>query len=152
MLELLTKLGNEITSGIRANLTKYNRNASGTASQSLRFDVVVTPTKSKLTVWGESYIYQLEYGRGATRNRQGNIFTVDTIEKWIVVKGIQPTGITLKSLAFLIWRKINEKGYSGTVGVITDTVNPQNLANWTKDISAVVTKTIIKEVQNAVNS
>lgn len=152
MLELLTKLGNEITSGIRANLVKYNRNASGTASQSLRFDIVVTPTKSKLTVWGESYIYQLEYGRGPTRNRQGNIFTVDTIEKWIVVKGIQPTGITLKSLAFLIWRKINEKGYNGTVGVITDTVNPQNLANWKKDIGSVVTKTIIKEIQNAVNS
>ncbi len=148
----LAKIGLEITTGIRDGLIKNNRVASGSALNSLRFDVQVTPTLGTLQVWGASYIYNLEYGRGPTRNREGGVFTPQVIEKWIIAKSIQPTGITLKSLAYLIWRKINRDGYKGTIGVISETINPQNVANWLQYIGGEVTKTIEKEVRDAITA
>jgi hypothetical protein len=148
---VLENIGQQVVAGITNGLDKYNRNASGKTKRSLRYEV----TDKKVSVFGESNLFQLEYGRGATKNKTTRTFTVATIEAWIVAKGIQPTGIPLKSLAYLIWRKINRKGYEGTKGVLTDTINPENIKKWTASVAITEVKSIvkgIKEFKNGINS
>ena len=147
---MLEQIGLEIIAGIRENLQKYNRNASGSASKSLRQETSETETTQTLKVFGSSYIYNLEYGRGPTVGKIPEKFTPQSIEAWIVVKGLS-YDIPLKSLAYLIWRKINREGYKGTVGVITDTVNPNSVKQYMERIAQNETTKLVNSLRNAFN-
>ncbi len=84
-------------------VTRYGAvNASGQLYDSVRYDVT---GGEMLSVYAEDYIYYLIYGRA-----NGKRPPKDAILKWIDAKGITPDGITKDSLAFLIQRKIGEKG------------------------------------------
>ena len=148
---MLEEIGIEIIEGIRENLQKYNRNASGNASKSLRQETTETETTKTLKVFGSSYIYNLEYGRGPTVGKIPEKFTVQSIESWIVVKGLS-YDIPLKSLAYLIWRKINKIGYKGTPGVITDTVNPNNVNKYMQRIAQSEVTKLVTNLKYAINS
>lgn len=149
--ETLDKIATEIENEIRANLVAYNRNASGNASRSLRHEITPTNLGQKVTIYGASYLYQLEYGRGATKSGGGQKFTVQMIADWIVAKGLS-YDIPLQSLAYLIWRKINRVGYEGSKGVITDAINPQKISTYLKQVGGEVTKTLVKDLKDALSS
>jgi hypothetical protein len=75
---------------------------------------------------GLKYTEQLEFGR-----RAGKFPPKDAIIKWINDKGIQPTDISISSLAFLIARKIAREGWNrerfGGVELISKVVTPQRI-------------------------
>jgi hypothetical protein len=152
MLEqTLDRIATEIESEIRANLERYNRNASGNASRSLRHEITPTNLGQKVTIYGASYLCQLEYGRGATKGGGGQKFTVQMIADWIVAKGLT-YDIPLQSLAYLIWKKINRVGYEGTKGVITDAINPIKINAYLKQLGGEVTKSLVKDLKNALST
>ena len=77
--------------------------ASGKSAKSLKKHP--KPTSGTLT--GAKYFFQQRHGR-----RPGKFPSVTDILNWIKVKGITPrdSGTSIKSLAFLLARKIAERG------------------------------------------
>lgn len=85
-------------------ITKYGSvNASGRLANSVRYEV--TNLGETLKVYAEDYIDYLVYGRSP-----GKFPPKEPILKWISDKGITPDGISVNSLAYLIQRKIAQKG------------------------------------------
>jgi hypothetical protein len=104
---------------IKAYDTKGMR-ASGKFAESL--EVRVNGLTAQL--WGESYAQQLETGR-----RAGSFPPISAIEQWIKDKGIANRiqgEISISSLAFLIARKIAQRGWKreeyGGVELISEVV------------------------------
>jgi hypothetical protein len=94
--------------------------ASGKFAESL--EVKVNGLTAQL--WGESYAQQLETGR-----RAGKFPNISAIEQWIKDKGIANRiqgEISVSSLAFLIARKIAQRGWKreeyGGVELISEVV------------------------------
>ena len=94
--------------------------ASGKFAESL--EVRVNGLTAQL--WGESYAQQLETGR-----RAGSFPPISAIEQWIKDKGIASRiqgEISISSLAFLIARKIAQRGWKreeyGGVELISEVV------------------------------
>ena len=94
--------------------------ASGKFAETL--EVKVNGLTAQL--WGESYAQQLETGR-----RAGKFPNISAIEQWIKDKGIANRiqgEISIRSLAFLIARKIAQRGWKreeyGGVELISEVV------------------------------
>jgi len=106
---ILNELGREVTERLKQDIltkrvTKFGAvNASGQLHDSIRYEV--TNNGETLRVFGEDYIYYLQHGR-----KNGKRPPKKVIREWIDAKGIVPDGISKDSLAFLIQRKIGEKG------------------------------------------
>jgi len=106
---ILNELGREVTERLKQDIltkrvTRYGAvNASGKMHDSIRYEV--TNGGETLRVFGEDYIYYLQHGR-----KNGKRPPKKVIREWIDAKGIVPDGISKDSLAFLIQRKIGEKG------------------------------------------
>lgn len=107
-------------------------------------------------LWGESYAQQLETGR-----RAGAFPPIDAIKQWIVDKGIASRiqgQISISSLAFLIARKIAQKGWKreqhGGVelisGVVTD-ARIQKIINEVGAEQAMIYSTEIIKLVNGIN-
>lgn len=105
--EILKQYGERIVSQLRSDIehkdiTSFGPvNASGKLRDSIRYEV----SDGSLRVYGLGYSYFLENGR-----KPGKRPPKEDIKKWIQDKGIQPEGISVDSLAFLIARKIGNKG------------------------------------------
>ena len=117
--QILDSFAIETIEAIRAKIP----NVTGTMSNSLQYWI----DESGLTIYStEKYFTVLETGR-----KPGKRPPIDVVEKWIVDKGIIPDGgISTRSLAFLIARKIGEEGTQlfrdgGNSGVISDAINEQ---------------------------
>jgi hypothetical protein len=117
--QILDSFAKETIEAIRAKIP----NVTGTMSNSLQYWI----DESGLTIYStEKYFTVLETGR-----KPGKRPPIDVVEKWIVDKGIIPDGgISTRSLAFLIARKIGEEGTQlfrdgGNSGVISDAINEQ---------------------------
>jgi hypothetical protein len=117
--QILDSFAKETIEAIRAKIP----NVTGTMSNSLQYRI----DDSGLTIYStEKYFTVLETGR-----KPGKRPPIDVVEKWIVDKGIIPDGgISTRSLAFLIARKIGEDGtiihqQGGKSGVISDAINEQ---------------------------
>jgi hypothetical protein len=94
--------------------------------------LLVEVTDSEGIIWGEDYTKQLIEGRPA-----GKFPPIKAIEKWIYDKGIT-SDIPIKSLAFLIARKIAQQGTNYYIQGGTDLV------------SGVVTDTRLKEIEDLI--
>lgn len=72
-----------------------------------------------------AYIENLEYGRPPTSPNaaKGNPTVFDEIQDWVISRGI-PLGA-----AWAITKKIHEKGYPGTPGVLTTPLSEGNINN-----------------------
>lgn len=85
-------------------------------------------------IWGLDYTEMLEDGR-----KPGKRPPVEIIEKWIEDKGIVPRDITVSSLAFLIARKIGEKGWDrkdhGGVNLISQVITPARIQSIIDKVS-----------------
>jgi hypothetical protein len=108
MKELITKLLESIKVDIIEDQQSKGIKASGKSMASLSVQNV-TETGGELV--GASYFHFQIYGRGPTKSGsgKGEPLRVRLIQ-WIKDKGITPDGISIKSLAFLIARKIHQKG------------------------------------------
>src|SRR5437868_10822320 len=114
--EILQQFFERLQVDVIQNAHTQNRTASGKAERSLRIDV---GDSAGDLVDGSGYIkWGWEDGRGP-----GGMPPVFKIEQWIYDKGIIPEKISVKSLAFLIARKIKEQGtilfrHGGQSGVL----------------------------------
>ena len=110
----LNEYGSRVVKTARDNLVKDKVNASGRLSKSLRHWVRETKTQTVVTFGasypGNRYALFADQGRGA-----GKMPPIKAIEQWIKEKPltIQRRGgkkMSVRSLAFVIARKIGEKG------------------------------------------
>lgn len=112
-IELSPKLydiGMEIALNYKNELRRKNAVASGDL---INFQWDITPSENglKLQFFLPEYWRYIEYGRRPTVNK-GDGKLREKIERWIEEKGITPKdGISKKSLAYLITRKIHREGY-----------------------------------------
>lgn len=91
----------------------YAPEASGRLVNNVRFEVRHNDTVYEVGLWLQDYWYYVENGRKA-----GKFPPLSKIEEWIRVKPVIPRPYngklpTEKQLAFLIGRKIAEKGTEG---------------------------------------
>jgi len=105
----------------RKPVTKYGVvNASGKLKDSVRQDIKNNVGR----VYALDYIYYLEKGR-----KPGKRPPSKAIEQWITDKGLILDGISKKSLAYLIARKIGEEGTTiyqqGGSTLVSDILTPE---------------------------
>ena len=107
--------------------------ASGKWADSL--EVISSPLNG--AIMGLDYSQQLETGR-----RAGKFPPIKDIEQWIRDKGIIPVDITVKSLAFLIARKIAREGWkrenNGGVELISEVVTDERMQSIIDKVGEVV--------------
>lgn len=114
-IELSPKLydiGLEIALNYKNELRRKNAVASGDL---INFQWDITPSENglKLQFFLPEYWRYIEYGRRPTVNK-GDGKLQEKILRWIEEKDITPKdGISKKSLAYLITRKIHREGYKG---------------------------------------
>jgi hypothetical protein len=109
----LQKLGNSIVRQMQNLLARNRSNASGNLSNSIEA-TVTTPEDnvSKLDISMPAYGEIVDGGRGKSRTGGPKQNWRGDIKQWILQKPIKlKPGVTLEQAAFLITRKINEKGY-----------------------------------------
>jgi len=109
----LQRIGDQIVAEMRNTLARNKSNASGTLSDSIQ--ATALPPQDNvytLDIAMEDYGPIVDGGRGQSRTGGKKQTWRRSIESWINRKGISlKPGVTLEQAAFLITRKINEKGY-----------------------------------------
>jgi len=151
--EILNKFGNTLVERLKNDiknkpLTKYGAaNASGKLADSIRYEV----DESGLRIYGASYIYYLEYGRGPTKN-DGPGTLRQRIRGWIDDKGINPDGISKDSLAFVITRKIHREGTEiykqGGSTLLRDIFNEQMITDLKSEIALSFQDAIVTQIRS----
>lgn len=115
--KLLAEQGKEIVAKYRSFLDSFKKNASNTLYN--EFTTFVKQEGHILTLYGSLPFYWkfLEYGtRSAVGNPKGKFPPMSAILDWIKVKPVTPRPLkngkipTIKQLAFLIARHIQERG------------------------------------------
>lgn len=134
--EIVNEWLDEVKEELIKNYDKLGLRASGRWADSLEPKVEQKSDVTRAIMLGEEYTGALEKpGRKPTSKKQGGILR-GLIRKWIDDKGIIPKGnISKDSLAFLITRKIHEKG-----------IKVPNKYNKGGLVSNVVTKEKVQEL------
>lgn len=97
---ILRGFGNRIVQSLKEKLSDRKINASGELSASIRYEV----DEAGMTIYAVDYVVYANYGR-----KPGKFPPPDAIKQWIDDKHLT-FEIPKDSLAFLIGRKISEKG------------------------------------------
>jgi len=95
------RFGQALIADIRNNISQSGANATGKTAASLRDE----SKETSFTLYGHRSFKFIETGRG-----KGKFPPIKNIYEWVVAKGLQPEGISQKSLAFLIAKKIANEG------------------------------------------
>jgi hypothetical protein len=113
LTEALQKFGNQIVRQMQNLLARNRANASGFLSNSI--EATVTTPKDNVTILDISmpaYGEIVDAGRGKSRKGGPKQNWRGDIKEWILQKPVKlKPGVTLEQAAFLITRKINQKGY-----------------------------------------
>jgi hypothetical protein len=113
LTEALQKFGNQIVRQMQTLLARNRANASGFLSNNIEAEV--TSPKENVTILDISmpaYGEIVDAGRGKSTKGGPKQEWRGSIEDWIQKKQIKlKPGVTLEQAAFLITRKINQKGY-----------------------------------------
>lgn len=143
--EIVTAYLENKTSEIRSAYETAGRSASGGAGRSLSVKVAANGGRVVGTITGAHYWYYIEHGR-----KPGKRPPIASIEQWIEDKRIPLDGITKRSLAFLIARKIGSEGTKGTP-IIDSVFTPQSFEDLGRQIGTAylteIKSTIIKKFQ-----
>ena len=118
LLRIVQNWGNEVSEKMRIDLRKNKSNASNSLYGSIASLAKPNASGFNLKIQMQDYWYYVEYGRKPTRTKSPSNPTLQkSIEQWIVEKGIQTRtsktqsrAQTVKSLAFIIARKIHRSG------------------------------------------
>ena len=97
----ISKLLDEVKKAFIQDQIDKGIKSSGASAKSIKKESKETSG----TLTGDAYFYQQRHGR-----KPGRFPPISAIISWIQAKGIQPTDISEKSLAFLIARKISKQG------------------------------------------
>lgn len=134
--EILTQFGEEIVTSLKQAIqelpvTRFGAvNASGKLADSVRYEV----NERGLKVYAADYIYYVEHGRAP-----GKFPPIDSIKQWIEDKGLN-FDIPINSLAFLIARKIAQKGTTaweqGGTDLVESVINPELISDITESLLA----------------
>lgn len=115
---------------LRADLVKRYKDKGMFASGEFEREAEVIASDQRAQIWGINYTEQLEYGRRPSLLMPPR----SAIEDWIEDKGVFAAAINeigIKSLAFLIARKIQQKGYDrakyGGVNLVSEVVTPERI-------------------------
>jgi hypothetical protein len=112
LYKTLEKAGTLLVAEMRTNLRKERANATGTLSDSISWTIEENVDGLKLLIGMEDYGPILDAGRGKSRTGGPQQQWRQRIIQWMRAKGITPkAGVTMESAAFLITRKINQRGY-----------------------------------------
>lgn len=107
----LEKAGNLIVTKMRDNLKQQKANASGKLSDSISYTIQEGNNETSLLIGMENYGPIVDEGRGPSKGGGGTDWKPKIIA-WMKAKGIRPrAGVTMETAAYLIYRKINQKGY-----------------------------------------
>lgn len=108
----LNELGRQIVLSMQNTLQQKGINATGNLSRSIKYQVVGSGDDLQLQISFDEYGDYIDSGRkGATRGGPRQSWA-EKIIPWARAKGISPRqGISYKTMAFLIARKINRQGY-----------------------------------------
>lgn len=124
------------------NYDKLGLRASGEWANSLEEFVQLSESRINIGILGERYTGALESGRKPTSAKQaGNPTLRELIRIWIDDKGIVPQGkISKDSLAFLIARKIHEKGIQvpnkfNAGGLVSDVITKERIAQLNRELT-----------------
>lgn len=127
--------------------------SSGKFADSLEVKVFGTEKGYTAQLLGEAYAQQLETGR-----RGGKGPPIEAIKKWIEEKGIFTEAlkqIKLSSLAFLILRKIKQKGWKredhGGVELISKVLTEQRIQKIIGEVGAVEAMRISTDIVGLFN-
>ena len=143
--EIVTDFLEQKKNEVRAAYIAKDRSASGAAGQSLTVKVSEQPNKITGSLVGAHYWYYIENGR-----KPGKRPPIALIEKWIDDRRLSLDGISKRSLAFLIARKIGREGTKGTP-ILESVFTPQSLQELGRSIGSAylsnVKSDIVKKFQ-----
>lgn len=108
----LNELGQQFVDSLRDELNSKRINASGNLYRSVRYEIVGEGAEIGIALFWDDYGDIVDEGRGRSTKGGPQQTWRNRIEGWMRYKGITPRqGMTQETLAFLITRKINRKGY-----------------------------------------
>lgn len=120
------------------------RKASGQFKEGL--EAVYEPNKATI----RGFVYLAGRGRTKKKGKPGEPTVLQQILKWIKTKGIRPIGdkISIKSLAYLITRKIHKEGTkrSEWLKIYEQVITPQRISDIIDRISELNVNRIITEI------
>ena len=132
--QILKALSDAIKDDIKADQRAKNIRASGRSADSLREEITDNDLEAVMNVFGTFYFEFQKRGR-----RPGKNPPISPILQWIDDKNITPDGISKKSLAFLIAKKIGDKGtdihMGKRPGLDIKTILERNLINSTRQLA-----------------
>lgn len=105
----------DIVDQIKASLRSADRVATGKTLEKITIEIEEGSGKVIGRIYAPSYITNLEDGRKPTENNSGTGWK-DSLLEWIRARGIDEDAL------YPIYKKINEKGYKGTEGVLSDPI------------------------------
>lgn len=152
----MQKYGPAIVSGIKDNLRRNNKVASGELMGSINFQIKKFDDVISLQILAADYLKWVDEGR-----QKGKFPPIAQILKWIQVKGIRPRGIARKSrtslkkqqkkLAYLIARGIARKGIKPTkiIDPVLDTVGQTLYVEISETISITIGREIGQQLADA---
>jgi hypothetical protein len=157
--DVLKAYGKDYVDDLRGALASAGRNASGSTSESIVFDVTRTSVGDyNLKVEANSSILALEFGRNPTSS-SGNGEVRRKIEQWINARGIQGEARNGKpapskdALVFMITRKIHRDGFAGTAGLLTDVINDESTMDaLLEDLSEVALQNVFEVIDDNIKS
>lgn len=146
-LQILSQYGNSVVAQIQQNLASTGTNATSKTSRSLHFEVKDEGLTQTLTVLAKPYFMVVETGRKPTPQytKPSKAF-VASIKEWADTKG-------MGKFAYGIALSIHQKGTKlyrdgGRTDIVSNVVNPELVAQITKDI---LLKFADHYLKNAVN-
>lgn len=137
---------------MRDNLGKRKAMASGKLAQSIQPDITTIGQGGNVKILMLEYWEWLDQGRPPTRSKsKGNPTLQKSLEEWIRMKGIQVRGSKeeslesrIKSLAFVIARKIHAKGYKAKP-FVSPVINDKMLQQLSDSIGTYLSIAILPE-------
>lgn len=125
--EEIQDFADDVTVKAKANLKNRGKNSSGRLNKSLATKVVETSAGPDINFYMEDYGQGIDAGssgKNKSRSRGKSLFNVrragqppvSDIRKWIAQKPVTQSGnkIPIRSLAYVIARKIGNDGYRGS--------------------------------------
>lgn len=133
-----------ILSDILTVYEQSGRKASGQFAEGL--EAVYSPFKATI----KGFVYLAGRGKTKKKGKSGEPTVQQQILKWLKVRGIRPIeeGMKLKSLAFLIARKIHEKGTnrSDWLKIYEEVITPERINSIIDRISELNVNRIITQI------